>query len=212
MDNKKFVEFLSTKMIALMETPELQRKIRNTSSNLLDKKEFDSKNLSDQAKAAIKVWAKEIVRSELVPQIEGKNYTYNDLLLPIILEKSTAVVDAIKQDLLNIIPTPQGLSFDLFVTKKILNDALTLIQKQLRDSVDRDEVIQTIYSFLLVDAIFVQPEIAADSVLDTLAVWARIDGQNKDKIKAAAHDLIGFGKHKGMKNILGSPEKGWFGA
>ena len=76
MDNRKFVEFLSTKMIALMETPELQRKIRNTSSNLLDKKEFDSKNLSNQAKTAIKAWAKEIVKSELVPQIEGKNYNY----------------------------------------------------------------------------------------------------------------------------------------
>ena len=84
MDNKRFVEFLSTKMIALMETPELQRKIRITSSNLLDKKEFDSKNLSDQAKTTIKAWAKEIVRSELVPQIEGKNYICNGLLLPII--------------------------------------------------------------------------------------------------------------------------------
>ena len=82
-----------------------------------------------------------------------------------------------------------------------MNDALTLIQKQLKDLVDCDEVIKTIYSFLLVDAIFVQPEIAADSVLDTLAVWARVDGQNKDQIKAAAHDLIGFGKHKGMNLI-----------
>ena len=71
MENRSFVEFLSCKMIALMDTPKLQQNIRNTASRLLDSKEFDSRNLSTQAKAAVKSWAKDVLKSEFIHQIEG---------------------------------------------------------------------------------------------------------------------------------------------
>ena len=117
------------------------------------------------------------------------------------------MVDAIKTELLKVIPTPASLSFDLFVTKKTLNEALKLIQQQLKNVLDSDEIVQSIYSFAVIDTIFVEPDAAGNMVLDLLAVWSRISGQDEFKIKAAATDLINFGKHKG-KNVLGSPEKG----
>ena len=106
-------------------------------------------------------------------------------------------MEGVKKELLEVIPTPAALSFDLFVTKKTLNNALTLIQKQLKDSMDKNEVTQAIYSHALVDAIFVYPETAAESVLDTLSVWASMDGQDTNQIKTAAHNLIAFGQGKG---------------
>ena len=101
---------------------------------------------------------------------------------------------------MEVIPTPAALSFDLFVSKKTLNNALTLIQKQLKDVMDKHEVTQAIYSHALVDAIFVYPESAAESVLDNLSVWATMDGQNAEQIKSAAGNLIAFGQGKG-KNL-----------
>lgn len=99
--------------------------------------------------------------------------------------------------MLKAFPTPASLSFDLFVTKKTLNEALKLIQQQLKNVMDSDEIVQSIYSFAVIDTIFVEPDVASNMVLDLLAVWARISGQNGVKIKAAACDLINFGKHKG---------------
>ena len=82
MKNRKFVDFLSTKMIALMDTPKLQQQIRTASSNLLDTKQFDSKNLSTQAKSAVKSWAKEVVKSDFLGLIAGMSpYIYNGFII-----------------------------------------------------------------------------------------------------------------------------------
>ena len=185
-------------MIALMDTPKLQQTIRSTASRLLDSKEFDSKNLSTQAKAAVKNWAKDVLKSEFIHQIEGQFHLQYLQANNKILESPAAVVDAIKTELLKVIPTPASLSFDLFVTKKTLNEALKLLQQQLKNVLDKDEIVQSIYSFAVVDTIFVEPDAAGNMVLDLLAVWSRISGQEELKIKAAATDLINFGKHKGM--------------
>lgn len=73
MSNRDFTDFLSTKMIALIDTPKLQQSIRGTAAALMDKKQFDSGNLSTQAKDVIKNWAKEVARKDFLETLEGMN-------------------------------------------------------------------------------------------------------------------------------------------
>ena len=71
MANRDFTDFLSTKMIALVDTPKVQKSIRSTAAALMDKKEFDSCNLSTQAKDVIKSWAKDVARKDFLETLEG---------------------------------------------------------------------------------------------------------------------------------------------
>lgn len=71
MANREFTDFLSTKMIALIDTPKVQKSIRSSAATLMDKKQFDSSNLSDQAKDVIKSWAKDVARKDFLDAVEG---------------------------------------------------------------------------------------------------------------------------------------------
>lgn len=98
--------------------------------------------------------------------------------------------------MLKAIPTPASLSFDLFVTKKTLNEALKLIQKQLLTMAGQEETVTIQLAMSIIHAIFVEPGSAAQAVLDILAVWARLEDNSMDKVKSAAQSLIQF-SHKG---------------
>ena len=98
--------------------------------------------------------------------------------------------------MLKAIPTPSSLSFDLFVTKKTLNEALRLIQKQLLAMTGQEETITIQLAMSVIHALFVEPGTAAQAVLDILAVWAKLEDETMDKVKSAAHSLIQF-SHKG---------------
>ena len=106
------------------------------------------------------------------------------------------MVEKIKPDMLKAIPTPASLSFDLFVTKKTLNEALKLIQKQLLTMAGQEETVTIQLAMSIIHAIFVEPGSAAQAVLDILAVWARLEDNSMDKVKSAAQSLIQF-SHKG---------------
>ena len=107
------------------------------------------------------------------------------------------MVEKIKPEMLKAIPTPASLSFDLFVTKKTLNEALTLIQKQLLTMVGEEDSLTIQLAMSIIHAIFVDPGTAAQAVLDILAVWTRLEDDDMGKVKTAAQSLIQF-SHKGM--------------
>ena len=71
MANRDFTDFLTTKMIALVDTPKVQKSIRSSAAALMDKKQFDSCNLSTQAKDVIKGWAREVARKDFLEIAEG---------------------------------------------------------------------------------------------------------------------------------------------
>ena len=72
MKNPKFADYLAAKMIALIQTPAVDRQMRLSTSALLDSKQFDSKNLSTQCKDVIKGWAKTTIKNDLYNIIYGK--------------------------------------------------------------------------------------------------------------------------------------------
>ena len=102
----------------------------------------------------------------------------------------------IKPEMLKAIPTPASLSFDLFVTKKTMNEAMKLIQKQLLTMVGEEESLTTQLAMSIILAIFVDPATAAQAVLDILAVWTRLEDDAMGKVRTAAQSLIQF-SHKG---------------
>ena len=71
MANREFTDFLSTKMIALIETPKVQKSIRSSAAALMDKKQFDWGNLSSQAKDVIKGWARDVAKKDFLETVEG---------------------------------------------------------------------------------------------------------------------------------------------
>ena len=81
--------------------------------------------------------------------------------------------------------------------EKLLNQSLTIIQKQLNDTLSAAQNIQTIFSMWCIHAIFVDVEKAAQLVLDILAGWAATAQTTKDKVKQAAKLLIDF-QQKGI--------------
>ena len=101
-------------------------------------------------------------------------------------------MEKIKPELLKAIPTPASLSFDLFVTKKTMNEALLLIQRQLLTMVGEEESLTIQLAMTIIHAIFVEPETAAQAVLDILAVWTRLEDDIMGKAKTAAQSLIQF--------------------
>ena len=58
-------------MIALIDTPKVQKSIRISAAALMDKKQFDSGNLSSQAKDVIKSWARDVARLNFLDTVEG---------------------------------------------------------------------------------------------------------------------------------------------
>lgn len=149
--NGKFKDLLTEKVNAIVTTPEVEAKIRATSSQLLDSKQFDSKNLSSQAKQVIKVWAKSAVTEDLVKMIS---------------DEAVEVAKALKQELINIIPTPQDVSFSTFVTKKTMGDALMIIQKQMNEFQTFPNVLELMFGMWIIKAIFIEIHTAATLVLE----------------------------------------------
>ena len=178
----KFVEFLTEKMKAILVTPDLERTLRKTVSAQLDKKQFDSSNLSDQAKSVIKSWAKTESEANFLPFI-NKN-----------LDK---VFELLKPKISEAVPTPTDASFTVFITKKMFNDSLTLVQKQVLEMQSAAEVLRTILSMWCVKSIFMEIGEAATRVLDILSLWANTVTSSREEVKQAAHNLISF-QQKGI--------------
>ena len=175
--NSKFNDLLKKKIEATLDTPEVVRSRKSMISNLLDNKQFDSKNFSDQAKGIIKVWAKNSAAENLVSLVE---------------KDAEKLGEVLKDSIIKHVPTPQACSFELFVSKSSLNKALVIIQKQLNETLSAAQNLQTIFSMWCIHAIFFDVNKAAQLVLDILSGWASTAQKTKEKIKQAARLLIDF--------------------